>query len=304
MNINQFKNFACIAKNKSISKAAAELFITQQALSKSMRVLQDELGTELFFRTSRGVQLTDFGEEVLAVSKTMVRSYDSCMKMIGDIARQNKNVVTISYEHAFLPFAIPAEFITSMGDMNIKFKVAGDVNTVIDNVNNKNADVGFCSKAGDAGGLEYIPVFDDPIYFIMSKSHHLAKKTELNLADLRDVAQIRPAVNSVTITSFINECIGEGFYPNFVFESTDLSFMVRTLLTNNVVQLTARFVIPAIMSEDLVCVPLRHRSLRLQVGFLVKNNDRLPRVQSLINAVLSYHGIDQKNDFPSEGHLR
>ena len=294
MNINQFKSFACIAKNKSISKAAAELFITQQALSKSMRVLQEELGTELFFRTSKGVRLTDFGEEVLAVTKTMVHSYDSCMKMIGDIAQQNKNVVTISYEHAFLPFAIPAEFITGMGDMNIKFKVAGDINTVIDDVNNRGADVGFCSKVSDINGLEYIPVFDDPIYFIMSKRHHLAKKEALTLADLRDVAQIRPAVNSATITSFINECIGEGFYPNFVFESTDLSFIIRTLLTNNVVQLTARFVIPALMSDDLVCVPLVHRSLRLQVGFLLNDNDRLPRVQSLINAVLSYHGVDRK----------
>ena len=62
MDYKQLKFFRKICEEKSINRAAQKLFISQQALSKSIAKLEEELGTPLFIRTSGGVRLTPAGE--------------------------------------------------------------------------------------------------------------------------------------------------------------------------------------------------------------------------------------------------
>lgn len=56
-----YKIFTIVAKCKSISKAAEELYMTQSAVSQSIKQLENTLGITLFFRTAKGVDLTDAG---------------------------------------------------------------------------------------------------------------------------------------------------------------------------------------------------------------------------------------------------
>ncbi|HAX96285.1 MAG TPA: LysR family transcriptional regulator, partial [Prolixibacteraceae bacterium] len=62
ISLDLFRIFYEIACLSSISKAAEALYITQPAVSRSIRQLEQRLGYPLFFRTSRGVQLTQEGE--------------------------------------------------------------------------------------------------------------------------------------------------------------------------------------------------------------------------------------------------
>ena len=57
-----YKVFYYVAKNKNLSKAASELFISQPAVSQALKKLEEELGMKLFYRTKTGMNLTDDGE--------------------------------------------------------------------------------------------------------------------------------------------------------------------------------------------------------------------------------------------------
>ncbi len=59
--LNALKAFEAAARHESFSDAAVELFVTHAAISRHIRDLEESLGTELFNRTGRGVQLTDAG---------------------------------------------------------------------------------------------------------------------------------------------------------------------------------------------------------------------------------------------------
>ena len=61
-NLSLYKVFYTVANTGNISKAASELFISQPAISKSIRKLEQSLDVTLFSRNSRGVQLTEEGE--------------------------------------------------------------------------------------------------------------------------------------------------------------------------------------------------------------------------------------------------
>ncbi len=64
--MRQIEVFLCAAKHQNISKAAAELYISQPALSKTISKIEKEYGAPLFSRTNRGVHLTDEGKELYA----------------------------------------------------------------------------------------------------------------------------------------------------------------------------------------------------------------------------------------------
>ena len=65
INLNLYKVFYDVAKYGSFSKAAEFTYTTQSAISKSIKKLEEELDTELFFRNPHGVELTEKGKELL-----------------------------------------------------------------------------------------------------------------------------------------------------------------------------------------------------------------------------------------------
>ena len=65
-------SFEAVARRGSITLAAAERFITQSAMSRQVRSLEDELGTPLFVRRHRGLTLTDAGRRLFATSSTVL----------------------------------------------------------------------------------------------------------------------------------------------------------------------------------------------------------------------------------------
>lgn len=85
INLNLYKIFYEVASSGSISSASKKLIITQSAVSKAIKKLEDDLNTNLFYRNSKGVKLTDKGEELffyveeafnnlIAAERTMIES--------------------------------------------------------------------------------------------------------------------------------------------------------------------------------------------------------------------------------------
>jgi len=72
MTLVQLRHLISLAESGSFSKSALALFITQPALSRSIRALEDELGMPLFDRIGRRIELTAFGREVVERAKQLV----------------------------------------------------------------------------------------------------------------------------------------------------------------------------------------------------------------------------------------
>lgn len=76
MTLVQLRHLVSLAETGSFSKAAQAQFLTQPALSRSIRALEDELGTALFDRIGRRIELTPFGRETLARAQLLLADAD------------------------------------------------------------------------------------------------------------------------------------------------------------------------------------------------------------------------------------
>ena len=77
--------FRVVAEHKCISTACNELYLSQSALTKNIKKIEDRLGVQLFDRMPRGVKITEYGEALLKRVKKMELEYNYAIKEISAI---------------------------------------------------------------------------------------------------------------------------------------------------------------------------------------------------------------------------
>lgn len=204
MNILHFKYAVEIAKTKSISKAAENLYMGQPNLSRAIKELEEHLGITIFRRTSRGITVTDEGEEFLQYANRIIAQVEQVEDIYVNGKRKKKqfsvSVPRTTYiAEAFTEFckqmstADPAEYF---------YKETNSMRT-IRNVTKEEYNLGI---------IRYQTAFDR--YFnnmfiekklisetvsefcydlVMSKNHPLAKKESVDAQDLADYIEITHA---------------------------------------------------------------------------------------------------------------
>jgi len=108
INFELYKVFYFVAKNKNLSKAANELFISQPAVSQAIKKLEDEIGFKLFYRTKNGMNLTKDGEFLYEFLKKPIEALTKGKKYLIDEASNNSMTIRIGsgttlIKHSLLP---------------------------------------------------------------------------------------------------------------------------------------------------------------------------------------------------------
>ena len=107
MNVNQLKYVLAIAASSSMREASTRLFISQPALSASIKELEDELGILIFERTNKGISLTREGREFLTYAKKAAAQYEILEDryLSGGSDKEHFSVSTQHYNFAIKAFA-------------------------------------------------------------------------------------------------------------------------------------------------------------------------------------------------------
>ena len=111
MQLNSINYFVTIAQEKSISKAADKLFVSQPALSQYMKKIESELNTPLFVHGNRNFELTQAGEIFFQEGQVILQLYEQMMRRITSLANSNQEIVHFGispfYSKYYLPKIIP-----------------------------------------------------------------------------------------------------------------------------------------------------------------------------------------------------
>lgn len=107
MEFRQIQYFLAICKYRNISHAAKAIHLSQQALSKQIHELEEELGVSLFIRSTKGVELTRYAQKLEAPARQMLAKRDEIVQMIEDMKKEEVTHLRIGFIHGgFNPYGV------------------------------------------------------------------------------------------------------------------------------------------------------------------------------------------------------
>lgn len=175
-----------IAQEKSLSKAATKLFVTQPSLSQCVTRLENRLGTQLFKRTSYGLTLTFAGEKYVHTANNILKIYSDFKNDILEVNSLNKGKITIGLTHVLsgdiLPQIIPL-FMENYPNIQLelveentieleKRLLTGEVDFA---VTHSHPRINFNQKLA-----EHSLLVKDPFVLICNKDHKILKHAKQN----------------------------------------------------------------------------------------------------------------------------
>jgi LysR family transcriptional regulator, glycine cleavage system transcriptional activator len=125
--LDLLKGFEAAARNLSFTKAGAELFLTQSAISRQIKALEDELGVPLFRRKHRELLLTEAGQTLYkAVSEALRTLRDAATKLAGRAGAMLTVTTTISFASLWLVPRL-AEFRRQHPEIDVRIAATNDI---------------------------------------------------------------------------------------------------------------------------------------------------------------------------------
>ncbi len=95
INLELYRIFYVVAECKNITKASEVLNISQPAVTKHIKNLEDQLGSPLFIRTKKGVVLNEYGEKIFLKVKNALTLLDESEKQISEYKSMNKGTIRV-----------------------------------------------------------------------------------------------------------------------------------------------------------------------------------------------------------------
>src|SRR5688500_10687070 len=97
MELRHLRYFVTVAEESNVSRASARLRISQPAVSRQLRDLEEELGVQLFSREKMGRKLTLAVEAYLVHARDLLRRTADAVKQMEDLTTRRKETLTVGY---------------------------------------------------------------------------------------------------------------------------------------------------------------------------------------------------------------
>lgn len=281
MNTEYLKEFLILAETRNYWEAAERLFMNQSTLSKHIRALEMELDTPLFVRTTRKVELTEYGESLYPYAQNIVKSeFD-----IRSLFIQMKNSRNGSLNLGTIPTMAQYHIINLLHDFKQrcpKSKVSileADSNDLKEALYSGHCELVFQREARlnfeknflKDEDVERIPYIQDHMVAVLPKQHPLAAKESLRLQELKNERFCLIKEGSLMYELCTSACQAAGFIPEIVFSTHRIHNILDVIVSDNCI---------ALLMNNHILYSVENMSAR-EVPFVVI--DILPKIRSQIS---------------------
>ena len=172
-----FRCFDEVARRGSIRKAAESLHLTAAAVHQQILNLEEQVGTPLFDRLPRGVQLTTAGEIMVAAVRRSQRDFDSALAQVEDLRALRRGHISLAVSHSSAEQLVPDVIETAMRSYpGVSYSVrSGSGENILKWVAAGEADIGFCLRRKPPPGVEEIRAVAQQLGLVTPPGHPLTR---------------------------------------------------------------------------------------------------------------------------------
>jgi len=291
MDYRQLQLFLATAERLNLSHAAEAMNITQPGLSKSMHRLQKELGTKLYHRRGRGIELTESGRALLRHVKVIETQLSDARSEVMGIAGGKLGHARIGAGPSWLSRHLPETIARVMQqNPNIRFTVdTGFPDRLIGRLRMGELDavVGALPDNRIDPDLRFMRLSSDVIRVVGRKEHPLARKRDRSLIDYAAQRWILPGrqelVRQRLQRVFMLANLAE---PQLAVETDSLSLILATLRLTDCLALTTTQILSQAEAQGIVALDHEHLQFTREAGIVSRRHaDPSPAVKLVIAQV-------------------
>lgn len=226
LELRHLRYFVAVAEELHFGRAAAHLGMAQPPLSQQIQRLEQIVGTRLFERTSRRVQLTDAGTALLPEARRLLASAETALLGARRAGRGEQGELRVAFAATVMFLALP-EIIRAFRDrypgvhLDLREMPTGPQ---LAGIKAGEIDIGFVREPGPDPELEIVTVMREPLRIAVPKGHPLASRATIAVRHLADEPfvlfpeELAPGLHAQVMAL----CRAAGFTPRVVEESREL----------------------------------------------------------------------------------
>ena len=251
----KFRHLQCfleIARQQSVVKAATALSVTQPAVSKTIRELEELLGVALFERRGRGIALTRFGEVFLRYAGASVTALRQGVDSITQARTKGGTAIKVGALPTVSTRVVPrAVYLFKQDNIGTVVRVVtGENSVLLSQLRTGDLDlvVGRLADPELMTGLSFEHLYSEHVAFIVRPGHPLLKAKPFNLAKLAGYTVLMPTEGSIIRPMVDRFLIAHGIasLPDQI-ETVSMAFGRRYTRMTDAVWLISR----GVVAEDL-----------------------------------------------------
>lgn len=272
-----YRIFYTVAKNGNITKAAEELMISQPAISKSIKSLEDQLGGQLFVRTKRGVILTEEGKEFFNYIKQAIEYISSAENKFSELINLESGKIKIGINTTLTKqFLLP--YLKEFHELypRIDIQIETDLSSaLIHKLRNGLVDIVVLNlkDANYGKDIEIVKCKEINDCFVTSKKYAQLLNREITLEELNNYPLILQAKGSNT-RGFLDEFTkskGIVLKPNI--ELTSYGLVVEfTKIGLGVGYVTKEYITKELENKELQIINLKEKIPSRYIGIALSKN--------------------------------
>ena len=291
MTILQLKYTITIANQGSFNKASEVLYISQPSLTESIKELEKELNITIFYRSGKGVTLTNEGVEFLAYARELYGQFENVLERYGENGNRKK-MFSVSTQHYTFAVKSFVELVKKLDTSEFEFAIREEqTQKVIDDVINMNSEIGILylssfnmpviGKLLRQNHLEFHELISCEAYVYLWKGHPLANKERISFDELKDYPCLSFEQGGNGSMYFAEEILASYPYPRMI-RATDRATMLNLMVGLNGYTLCSGIICEELNGSDFIAVPFApdddHPGETMKVGYITKKNLLLSKV--------------------------
>ena len=265
MDVKQLTALVAIAETGSVTRAAEVLHLVQPAVTRQVRLLEEELGAPLFDRTRQGMRLTDDGQILLEHARRALGELERARAEIRPVSGELRGVVTVGLSPSFaepIGEALVARLAAEHPGVQLRLSI-GYTRHLTDWLDAADIDLAVIFDVRPASAVEIRPLLEEPLWVVGPPGSDLSPEHPVRFADVADRIRIHASPTHAMRNMLERVAAEQKIRLRVAVETNSMQVQRRLAATG-----TYYTVLPSIaVAEDiaagtLVGAPLTDRGLR------------------------------------------
>lgn len=226
MKLQQLRYIWEVARHElNVSVTAQSLYTSQPGMSKQIRLLEDELGVEVFSRSGKHLtRVTPAGEAILEISGEILRKVESIKQVAQEFSDEQRGSLSIATTHTQARYALPPvieKFIANYPEVSLHMHQGTPIQ-ISEMAADGTVDFAIATEALELfGDLVMLPCYQWNRAIIVPNGHPLAKLSKISLEDVAEYPLVTYVFGFTGRSKLDDAFIDRGLTPKVIFTAAD-----------------------------------------------------------------------------------